>query len=97
MTSENYWERPHSPAIRTKMAASNMLKILQTKPNISKTKNIRRKLIPVPKSQTIRLTAKQVCVLMLTFVQYEYVTPSFLGHVSPHPLYTTRGYLAVSC
>ena len=59
MTSENSLERPHSPAIRTKMAASNTLKILLTKPNFSKTKNIRRKLIPVPKSHDQNLSSKQ--------------------------------------
>ena len=36
-----------------------MLKILQTKPNFSKTKNIRRKLIPVPKSHDQALSPKQ--------------------------------------
>ena len=59
VTSENQWERPHSPAIRTKMVASNTLKILRTKPNFSKTKNIRRKLIPVPKSRNQDLSSKQ--------------------------------------
>ena len=41
------------------MAASNTLKILQTKPNFSKTKNIRRKLIPVLKSHDQDLSSKQ--------------------------------------
>ena len=41
------------------MAVSNTLKILQTKPNFSKTKNIRRKLIIVPKSHDQDLSSKQ--------------------------------------
>ena len=41
------------------MAASTTLKILQTKPNFSKTKSIRRKLIPIPSSHDQDLSSKQ--------------------------------------
>ena len=41
------------------MAASNTLKILETRPNFSKTKHFKRKLIPVPKSRDQDLSSKQ--------------------------------------